>query len=175
MGDPKKSSRTWQGPKHPWIKERLVKEIELIGRYGLKNKRELWKAETLARNFRHKARATLGLPAGAREAALKAIFDKLKELGLVSGEVSLDAVLGLTAEQILERRLQTIVFKKGLARSVHEARQFITHGHIAIGGRRVTSPGYLVSLKEEPLVSYAPGSPLLQRAAQEGGESVSGA
>lgn len=139
-----------------------------MGRYGLKNKRELWKAETLVRTFRHKARATLGLPAGTREAALKAIFEKLRGLGLVSGEVSLDAVLGLTAEHVLERRLQTIVYKKGLAKSIHHARQLIVHGHIAIGGRRVTSPGYLVSVEEEPLVGYAPGSPLLEAEGKSG-------
>jgi len=163
LGDPKKPRRKWRGPRHPWIKDRLLREIELIGRYGLKNKRELWKAETLARTFRHKARAILSLPEDAREKALKALASRLKTLGLMSGDVTVDAILGLTAEHILERRLQTIVYKKGLAKTIHEARQLIVHSHISIGGRRVTSPGYLVTIDEEPLVEYSPGSPYRER------------
>lgn len=137
----------------------MQKEIELVGRYGLRNKRELWKAETFVRVFRHKARAVLSLPEEARQKALKSIFDKLSRLGLVSGEPSIDAVLGLSVEQVLERRLQTLVYRRGLAKTIHQARQMIVHGHIAIGGRRVTSPGYLVPVDEEPLIGYAPGSP----------------
>jgi len=66
----------------------------------------------------------------------------------------------LTVEDILERRLQTIVFRKGLAKTIHQARQLITHGHIAIGNQRVTVPSYLVTREEEELVNYAPDSPL---------------
>ena len=163
MGDPRKPRRKWEGPRHPWIKERLLKEIELVGRYGLKNKRELWIAETLARKFRHRARAILGLPEHLREAEFKALISKLSKLGLVDEKATLDTILGLTAEHVLERRLQTIVYRKGLARTIHEARQLIAHGHIAIGARRVTSPGYLVSVDEEPLVTYSPGSPFRER------------
>ena len=64
---------------------------------------------------------------------------------------------------MLERRLQTIVWKKGLARTIYQARQLIVHGHIAIAGRRVTSPGYLVSREEEDRIDYAPGSPFKER------------
>lgn len=163
MGDPRKPRRKWIGPKHPWIKERLLKEIELVGRYGLKNKRELWIAETLARKFRHRARAILGLPEPQREREFKALVSKLSKLGIVGSDATLDAILGITAEHILERRLQTIVYRKGLAKTIHEARQLIVHGHIAIGVRRVTSPGYLVSVDEEPLITYAPGSPFRER------------
>jgi small subunit ribosomal protein S4 len=163
MGDPRKPRRKWIGPRHPWIKERLLKEIEIVGRYGLKNKRELWIAETLARKFRHRARAILGLPEDRREKEFKGLVSKLAKLGIVSENAALDSILGITAEHILERRLQTIVYRKGLARTIHEARQLIAHGHIAIGARRVTSPGYLVSVDEEPLVTYAPGSPYRER------------
>ncbi len=163
MGDPRKSRRKWIGPKHPWIKERLLKEIEIVGRYGLKNKRELWIAETLARKFRHRARAILGLPEDLREREFKALVAKLAKLGIVGENATLDSILGVTAEHILERRLQTIVYRKGLAKTIHEARQLIVHGHIAIGVRRVTSPGYLVSVEEEPLVTYTPGSPYRER------------
>lgn len=163
MGDPKKSRKKWMGPRHPWIKERLMKEIELVGRYGLRNKRELWIAETIARTYRHRARALLALPEDVREREFKKLISKLAKLGVLSENSTLDDVLSLTGEHFLQRRLQTIVYKKGLAKTIHEARQLITHGHIAIGTRRVTSPGYLVTVDEEPLVGYAPGSPIKAR------------
>ncbi|MCE4602593.1 MAG: 30S ribosomal protein S4 [Desulfurococcales archaeon] len=159
MGDPKKSRKKWESPKHPWIKERLLREIELVGKYGLKNKREVWRAETLARKLRHQARALLALPEDERVKAGRALLDRLYKMGLVEKNATVDDVLGLTASHILERRLQTIVYKKGLAKTIYQARQMIVHGHIAIAGRRVTSPGYLVSRDEEQLIDYAPGSP----------------
>ncbi|MEB3765112.1 MAG: 30S ribosomal protein S4 [Desulfurococcales archaeon] len=166
MGDPRKPRKKWEGPKHPWIKERLLKEIELVGKYGLKNKRELWKAETMARKLRHRARNLLAIPEGEREKATRILLEKLYIMGLIEKDATLDEILGLTAEHILERRLQTIVYKKGLAKSIYHARQLIVHGHIAIGGRRITSPGYLVRRDEEDLVGYAPGSPYKEQEAQ---------
>jgi len=159
MGDPRKPRKKWIGPKHPWIKDRLLQEIELVGKYGLKNKKELWIAATLARKLRHRARQLLSLPEEERRAQMEAILERLYEMGLVERDATLDDVLGLTAADVLERRLQTIVYKKGLAKSIYQARQLIVHGHIAIGGRRVTSPGYLVRRDEEALIDYSPGSP----------------
>ncbi len=168
MGDPKRPRKTWEGPKHPWIKERLERERELLGRYGLRNKKELWKAETLARKFRHRARALLGLPPEARREAAKALLEKLYKMGIIDDpNADVDIVLSITAEDILERRLQTIVYKKGLAKSIYQARQLIVHGHIAIAGRRVTSPGYLVSREEERLIDYSPGSPFKRMTEEE--------
>ncbi len=167
MGDPKKPRKKWESPGHPWIKERLQREIEILGKYGLKNKREIWRAETMARKLRHQARRLLALPEDIRSQAMKSLLDRLYKLGLLDKDATLDDILGLTAEHILERRLQTIVYKKGLAKTVYQARQMIVHGHIAIAGRRVTSPGYLVSREEEKLVDYAPGSPFKEKIQQE--------
>ncbi len=163
MGDPRKSRKKWMSPKHPWIKERLIKEIEILGKYGLRNKRELWKLETLARYYRHRARSLLALPPEVRAAEEKALLTRLIELGVLHEGATLDDILGLTAEHFLERRLQTIVYKRGLARSIYEARQLIVHGHIAIAGRRIRSPGYLVKKYEEDLVDYAPTSPYIEK------------
>ncbi len=174
MGDPKKPRKTWEGPKHPWIKERLVRELELVGKYGLRNKRELWKAETLARYFRHRARKLLALPPEAREKEEKALLSKLYQLGVLPENATLDDVLNLTAEHFLERRLQTIVYKKGLARTIYQARQLIVHGHIAIAGRRIRSPGYLVKRDEEDLVDYAPTSPFFWRRLEEQAQAGGG-
>jgi small subunit ribosomal protein S4 len=153
MGDPKKSRKSWERPGHPWIKERLIKEMELVGKYGLRNKKELWRAQTLLREFRRRAKALLSLPPELRAVREKELVSKLYRLGLLNSEnAAVEDILALDVESVLERRLQTIVFKKGLASSIHHARQLITHGHIAIGVRRVTSPGYLVSRDEENLI-----------------------
>lgn len=166
MGDPKKPRKKWIGPAHPWVKERLLQEIELVGRYGLRNKRELWKAQTLARKLRHQARSILALPEELRRQSERALLRRVYELGLLPENATLDDVLGLTVEDILRRRLQTVVYEKGLARTIYEARQLIVHGHIAIRGRRVTSPGHLVRRDEEEHIDYAPGSPFKLRAVQ---------
>jgi len=160
MGDPKKPRKKWERPGHPWIKQRLIEEMELVGTYGLRNKRELWKAQTLLRKIRQRAKALLSLPPEVRKVREKELIRKLYKMGLLESEnATLDEVLGLNVSSILERRLQTIVYRKGLAKTIHQARQLIVHGHIAIGGRRVRSPGYLVSRDEEDLIDYAPTSP----------------
>lgn len=174
MGDPKKSRRKWEGPGHPWIKLNLDKEQVLIGKYGLRNKKEIWLAETIIRNFRHQARSLLALPPAERSTREKQLIQKLYRFGIIEKEnATLDDILGLTEESYLERRLQTIVFKKGLARSIYQARQLITHGHIAIGGKRVTSPGYIVLKEEEDLIDYYPTSTFKQTPpTQQGEENV---
>ncbi len=161
MGDPKKSRKKWERPGHPWIKERLLEEMELVGKYGLRNKRELWRAQTFLRRIRERAKALLSLPPEVRAEREAELVRRLFNMGLLESEKgTVDEILGLTVEDILQRRLQTIVYRKGLARTIHEARQMIVHGHISIAGRRVTSPGYLVWRELEDLIDIAPGSPL---------------
>jgi len=164
MGDPKKPRKKWEPPGHPWIKERLIREMEIVGYYGLRNKRELWIFQTMLRKIRHRARALLALPPEEREAKAKALLERLYRLGILQDpNATLSDVLNLTVEALLERRLQTIVWRKGLAKTPHQARQLIVHGHIAIKGRRVTSPNYLVSRDEEPYVDFYPLSPFAKR------------
>ncbi len=167
MGDPRKPRKKWQPPGHPWVKERLIEEMKLMGEYGLRNKRELWIAAAMLRKFRHRARSLLALPEEVRKKEEQALLSKLYELGLVDKEATLDDVLSLHTKDLLERRLQTIVYKKGLAKTIHHARQLIVHGHIAINGRRVTSPGYIVPRSEEDLIGYAPTSPYFKKGSQE--------
>jgi len=167
MGDPRKPRKKWEGPRHPWRREALIEEMKLLGEYGLRNKRELWIAKTIVRRFRHQARSILALPAEVREQVEKALLHRLYILGLLPENATLDDVLSLTVEDLLERRLQTLVYRKGLARTIYQARQLIVHGHIAIGGRRVTSPGYIVRRDEEDLIDYAPTSPFKKLAQEE--------
>ncbi|MEM0037726.1 MAG: 30S ribosomal protein S4 [Zestosphaera sp.] len=178
MGDPRKSRRKWERPGHPWIKDRLAEEMELLGRYGLRNKRELWIAQTILRNIRNRAKYLLSLPPDERMVRERELAKRLYRSGFLMNENgTVDDILGLTVEDVLQRRLQTLVYRKGLAVSIHEARQLITHGHIAIGGRRVTSPGYLVNRDEEQIIDFMQGSPVasrvrIQEASGEGVEEL---
>lgn len=167
MGDPRKPRKTYEGPRHPWRKDVLINEMKIMGAYGLRNKRELWKAATIIRYYRHRARSLLAAPPEVRAKEEAALINNLKKLGLLKEGAKLDDVLNLRVEDLLERRLQTIVYRKGLAKTIHQARQLIVHGHIAIGGRRIRSPGYIVSVDEEPLVDYYIGSPLRERVQAE--------
>ncbi|HDM26796.1 MAG TPA: 30S ribosomal protein S4 [Candidatus Bathyarchaeota archaeon] len=171
MGDPRRQKKKYRTPRYPWRADTLEAELKILGAYGLRNKRELWRAKTMVSNFRRIARLLLSKTPEERELMEKQLLGKLNRLGLLPETATLDDVLNLTVEDLLERRLQTIVFRKGLAKTIHQARQYIVHGHIAIGGRRVRSPGYLVSRDEEALIGYAPRSPIAQASASSGGEA----
>jgi len=163
MGDIKKLRKKYVKPGHPWQKERIRSEILLVGKYGLRNKREIWIARTLLGDFRRRAREILSLQSGEKEEEGKKLANRLHRIGLVPENATLDDVLNLSLPNILERRLQTIVYKMGLGKSIHQARQLIVHGHIAISGGVARSPGRMVKHEEEPQISYAPNSPFANR------------
>ena len=163
MGDPKFSRKTYDTPSHPWQGERIKQENEIVRAFGLKNKTEVWKAETMLRNFRKQSRELQArLRTGDKQAQIEtdALIAKCARLGVlpVTGG-DLNAILVLKDEDILSRRLQTIVYQKGLAATPKQARQLINHGHIFVDGHKVTVPGYLVLREEEGTVSYNPASP----------------
>jgi small subunit ribosomal protein S4 len=162
MGDPKKQRKKYRRPSHPWEKDRIEAENKLLQKYGLRRKKEVWKTETLLRSFRRNARRLLAASGPQAELETKQMLERLKRLGLISGGATLDDVLGLTVENILERRLQTIVSKKGLAKTPLQARQLVLHGHVMISGKRVTVPSYPVSVKEEREIGLTPGSNFTQ-------------
>jgi len=163
MGDPKFSRRSYDTPSHPWQGERIKKEVETVREYGLKNKTEVWKAQTILRNFRKQSRELQArLRGGDAQAKIEAdaLIKKCSRMGLlpVTG-ADLNDVLVLTENDILSRRLQSVVFDKGLSTTIKQARQMITHGHIHINGHRVTVPGYIVTREEEASVTYNDVSP----------------
>lgn len=164
MGDPKFSRRKYERPSHPWEGERIKAENELVKKYGLKNKKELWRAQSVLRRFRQRARELQAkVRYGDKQAGKEReeLMGRLGRLGLLPTEgAALDDVLALDVEAVLSRRLQTLAFVKGLAFTPHQARQFIVHGHVAIGARRVTVPGYLVTRTEEGGIVYDPRSPI---------------
>ncbi len=170
MGDPKRHRKKYVTPPHPWDKARLEKEAQLVIKYGLRNKRELWRFQNILRKYRRVARDLLGkinLPGKEGEyarAKARAVIKKLARIGVLDENATLDDILNLTVEDFLERRLQTIVYRMGLARTIKQARQLIVHGHIAIDGRRVTAPSYIVEKDEESKISYYRNSPFAKRA-----------
>jgi small subunit ribosomal protein S4 len=163
MGDPKFPDRKYERPSHPWEGERIKRETNLVIKYGLRNKRELWRVQSMLREIRRQARILQARNRTGDEQSLKetqALLRRCQRLGLVGDTADLNDLLLITVEDLLGRRLQTVAFKKGLARTIVQARQFIVHGHISLGGRRLTIPGYLLRRGEEELVSYTPSSPL---------------
>ena len=154
MGDPKKPKKTYERPRKPWVKDEILLRNQLCEKYGLKNKKELWKAEAFLRRKRKAARQLLAMPLESRLERQKELIESLVRYGLLKKDSTLDDVLSLTGEEMLERRRQTIVRRKGLAKTIKQARQLVRHGHIAINGKRVTAPGYLVKKKEEDSITY---------------------
>ena len=162
MGDPKFSRKSYDTPSHPWQGERIKAEVVVVRQYGLKNKTELWKAQTILRNFRKQSRELQArLRGGEAQAKVEsdALLAKCARIGVLPSDGTLNDILLLNEESILNRRLQTLVFEKGLSSTIGQARQMIVHGHIFINGHRVTVPGYIVTRLEESSVEYDPASP----------------
>ena len=161
MGDPKFPSKHYNTPSHPWQKVRIEEERTLIHQYGLKNKKEIWRANTKIRSMRRQARkltATSGDEQAQKEKNL--LLAKLNRLGMLDQESGLEDVLRMTPENILDRRLQTQVYLQGLASTAKQARQLIIHGHIAVEGAVTRVPGMLVTKLQEKNITYSPSSAL---------------
>jgi len=147
----KKQRKKYERPLKLWDKTRIETEKKLLKDYGLRRKKEIWRAESILRNYR---RLTRTLAAKKDKKMEKILLDKIFRMGLIEKSADLDDVLALAVENILDRRLQTLVFKKGLANSPKQARQFIVHGHIALDGRRIRWPSTLVRKGEEKNISF---------------------
>ena len=133
MGDPHKAKKTFRRPRMIWTTDQLNAELYIMGSYGLRNKRELWKAETEVARIRNQARALLALSAELRTEKEKRLLNFLNRLGLAREGATLDDILNLKVEDLLERRLQTLVMKKIGTNSPYQARQIVSHGHVSIG------------------------------------------
>src|SRR3989344_4463639 len=131
MGDPKKLKKKYNTPIHPWNKNAIEQERILTKEYGLTNKKEIY----IATSF-------------------------LKKYGFLQVGSSLDQILGLETKDVMERRLQSLLFRRGFARSMKQARQFVTHRHVIIGKKQITSPSYMLTLEEESSLTFKPTSNL---------------
>ena len=164
MGDPKFARKKYERPSHPWRAERIQSENELVKKYGLKNKKEVWKAQSILKQARSQsrnlqARLRTGEPQAQRETEL--LIARLARMGMLPQEgATLNDILSLDIESVLSRRFQTIFYLKGMSRTAKQARQFIVHGHASIAGRKVTVPSYIVSKEEEQEIEFYDPSPL---------------
>lgn len=158
MGDPKYPRRVWRKPKRPLNYDLKMEELKTLGTFGLRTKRELWKAHTQLSNVRHQARSLLALQQDVREEKEPILMKSLARIGLVSSGATLDDVLNLQVTDLLTRRLQTLVFKKFGFKTPYQARQAVVHGHIMIGDRIVNIPSYTVTTSEEATIKFTPES-----------------
>lgn len=160
MGDPRKHKKKYSKPRHPWEAVRLQEEARLVNDYALKNKREIWKANSFLKKYKSKVKELIASTSKHAKIEERQILDKLTKINLLVAGSKIEDVLDLSITAILERRLQSVVYKKGLARTIKQARQFITHGHIAINGQGVNIPSYIVTHGEESLIEFMEQSAL---------------
>lgn len=154
MGDPKKTRKKYKNPSHPWEKDRIEEEISLKKQYGLKNKKEIWRINSKLKGFKDQVKKLNAMFGEQAEKEKDQLRKKLLSLGVIKPGMTFDDVLGLQTRDLMERRLQTILYKKRLARSIQQARQFIIHRHIMVGNKKITVPSYLVKVREEDLITF---------------------
>ncbi|CAM9655428.1 unnamed protein product, partial [Heterosigma akashiwo] len=155
----RKTSKT---PRRPFEKERLDQELKLCGEYGLRCKREIWRVQFTLAKIRKAARELLTLDPKDPRRLFEgpALLRRMVRYGLLNeDEKELDFVLQLSTQKILERRLQTKVFKQSLAKSIHHARVLIKQRHIRVGKQLVNVPSFMVRLDAEKHVDFALTSP----------------
>ena len=158
MGDPKYPRKVWRKPKRPLNYELKMDELQTLGTFGLRTKRELWKAHTELSRVRQQARSLLALTQKVRDEKEPVLLKSLSRIGLISTEATLDDVLNLKPTDLLARRLQTIVSNKLGFKTPYQARQAVIHGHIMVGDRKIDIPSYTVTVDEEDSVHFSPES-----------------
>ena len=158
MGDPKQFRKKYSTPMYPWIRTDIELYTTVRKEYGLKNRKEILIASSFLKKYKDMAKSLIARKTKQGEKEKGQIMSKLQKLGLLPLNAELDGILELKLPHVLDRRLQSLVHKNNLARSVGQARQLIVHRHIRIGDKEITSPGYLVSLEEEGKITFKPSS-----------------
>ena len=154
MGDPRKLRKRYTPPKRPWDADRLKEEKIIVNSFGLRNKKEIWSTTAAIRRFRYRAIGLVGIPVDKRKDEEDRLLGKLQKMGLLKDGSTLDDALSLKTEDLLSRRLQTLVWRNGLAGTLAQARQLITHGHVSVSGRKVNSPSMILTLDEESTIDW---------------------
>jgi len=156
-------SKTYTTPRRPFEKERLDQELKLIGEFGLRNKREVWRVKYVVTKIRTAARELLTLDEKNPRRLFEgnALLRRLVRIGVLDeSKMKLDYVLSLRIDDFLERRLQTQVFKLGLAKSIHHARVLIRQRHIRVRKQVVNIPSFVVRLDSQKHIDFSLKSPL---------------
>lgn len=160
----KRKHKIYSRPKRPFEKERIDEENKIREEFGLKNKREIWKAEAKVKKMREKAKRLISAPVEKQNA----LFEQLKKVGL--NVKSIPDVLSLTKEDYMRRRLQTVLVKKRLAQTMKEARQFIVHKKVLIENKVVSIPSYIVPVELEDKITLKPKKPKKKIVEEQTGE-----
>ena len=161
MGDIKKIRKKYETPMHPWSASRIATERTVVTEHGLTNKKQLWKMTSLLTRFKDRAKLLIAQQGNQAEKEREQLIARMARLGLIKQDASFDDILGLNVNNIMARRLDTLLVRKHLARTAKQARQMIIHRHVSVGGKMVTSPSYLVGIAEEASITFAASSPFL--------------
>ena len=151
-------SKTYNTPRRPYVSSRILGELELVGKYGLRCKREIYGAKFMLRKIRSTARELLTLEPTDQKRQFEgdALLRRLHLLGILDQDKNeLDYVLALSVEDILKRRLQTIITENHTTKSIHQARVWIRQGHIKVGEQTVNVPSFLVRTSSEKYIKVA--------------------
>ena len=169
-----KNTKGYETPNHPYQGERIAEESDLLSRYGLKNKEELWRAQSELRRMRREARRLLGDAQGDVELAGETgaeFVARLRRIGILGDADDISSVLSLDVTDLLERRFQTVAYRQGFGSSPQQARQFIVHGHVTVDGARVTRPSVKMDVSDENAIAFDETSPLADDLHPERAES----
>lgn len=151
MGHPKKQRKKHETPKKPYDKARIEREKRIKDTFGLRRKKEIWRAESVIRQFRRRARE---LQAHRNEKEEMILLGTMRKLGISCA--GLQDILDTNLDDILSRRLQTIVYKKGFSNTIRHSRQLIVHGHVSLAGRKITHPSYIVPSGDDEKIIVSP-------------------
>jgi small subunit ribosomal protein S4 len=146
----RKIRKKFKNPRMSWDSDNIAERKGILKNYGLRRRREILVAQEVLRNFRRRARELI---AEQDDEKTQALLGKLVKLGMLKPDQGLDDVLALSINDILDRRLQTVVWKSGLASTAKQARQFITHCHVTVDDKMVKSPSYMVPSELESKIS----------------------
>lgn len=153
----RKVSRT---PRRPYEKERLESEIKLAGKFGLRCKREIWRLNKKVMKIRKSASEMLTLEPNDPRRVFQgeALVRRLRKMKLLKESSALDDVLNLKVEDLLERSLQTLVYRQGMAKSTHHSRVLIRQRQIAVKNKLVNVPSFAVNKDSESQIIYTENS-----------------
>lgn len=140
---PKRQTKKYNRPRKMFDINLIKEENDLIKKYGLKSRREVWRADFAIETIRNIAKRLITAPEKDKEVFL----EKQRKKGFSVNNIA--EVLSLNKEDYLKRRLQSIVVSKKLATTHKHARQLIVHKHITLNGNRIGSPSHLTTVTEE--------------------------
>jgi len=152
MGTGKKLKKKFEKPGHPWERARIEKERVLKENYGIRRKSEIWKMSSILKNFKRQAKKLIAMTGLQAEREKQQLISKLNRLGLIEKDATMDNILSITLENLMDRRLQSKIFLMGLARTSKQARQLVIHGHVNVNDAVIDSPSYLVKVGDK--ISY---------------------